>query len=67
MPNDMTLRSAALALDSSDPLAEYREQFMIADPSLCYLDGNSLGRMPSATIGVVDDYLRNEWGTKLVS
>ena len=67
MPNDMTLRSAALALDSSDPLAEYRDQFMIADPSLCYLDGNSLGRMPSATIGVVDDYLRNEWGTKLVS
>ena len=67
MPNDMTLRSAALALDSSDPLAQYRDQFMIADPSLCYLDGNSLGRMPSATIGVVDDYLRNEWGTKLVS
>jgi kynureninase len=67
MPNDMTLRSAAVALDSSDPLAEYRDQFMIADPSLCYLDGNSLGRMPSATIGVVDDYLRNEWGTKLVS
>ncbi len=67
MPNDMTLRSAAVALDSSDPLAQYRDQFMIADPSLCYLDGNSLGRMPSATIGVVDDYLRNEWGTKLVS
>jgi len=67
MPNDMTLRSAAVALDSSDPLAEYRDQFMIADPSLCYLDGNSLGRMPGATIGVVDDYLRNEWGTKLVS
>jgi kynureninase len=67
MSNDLTLRSTALALDASDPLAEYRNEFMIADPSLCYLDGNSLGRMPKEVINVVGTYLRDEWATKLVS
>ena len=67
MPNDMTSRSTAQALDAKDPLAKYQDEFMIADPSLCYLDGNSLGRMPSATVGVVENYLRGEWATKLVS
>ena len=67
MPNDMTSRSTAQALDAKDPLAKYRDEFMIADPSLCYLDGNSLGRMPNATVGVVENYLRGEWATKLVS
>ena len=67
MPNDMTSRSTAQALDAKDPLSKYRDEFMIADPSLCYLDGNSLGRMPNATVGVVENYLRREWATKLVS
>ena len=53
MPNDMTSRSTAQALDAKDQLSKYRDEFMIADPSLCYLDGNSLGRMPNATVGVV--------------
>ena len=67
MPNDITSRSTAQALDAKDPLSKYRDEFMIADPSLCYLDGNSLGRMPNATVGVVENYLRGEWATKLVS
>lgn len=67
MSNSMTMRSEAEALDAQDPLAKYRQQFLINDPSLCYLDGNSLGRIPRETITVVDNYLRHEWGTKLVS
>ncbi len=67
MSNSMTMRSAAEALDAQDPLAKYRQQFLINDPSLCYLDGNSLGRIPRETITVVENYLRHEWGTKLVS
>ena len=67
MPNDMTSRSTAQALDAKDPLSKYRDEFLIADPLLCYLDGNSLGRMPNATVGVVENYLRGEWATKLVS
>ncbi|MCX6535488.1 MAG: aminotransferase class V-fold PLP-dependent enzyme [Actinobacteria bacterium] len=67
MPNDMTSRSMALQLDTKDPLAKYRDEFMIVDQALCYLDGNSLGRMPTETANVVDQYLRTEWATKLVS
>ena len=67
MSNSMTMRSAAEALDAQDPLAKYRQQFLINDPSLCYLDGNSLGRIPRETIAVVENYLRHEWGTNLVS
>lgn len=62
----MIERSHAEALDAKDPLAKYREQFHISDPELCYLDGNSLGRMPKATVQRVNDFLLNEWGAELV-
>ena len=61
-----TSRSAAEALEATDPLAHYREQFLIADEDLKYLDGNSLGRMPKATVAAVNDFLTNEWATELV-
>lgn len=67
MPNDLTLRSYAEELDAKDPLSAFRGEFVIADPQLSYLDGNSLGRMPKATVKVVEDYLRDEWGAKLVT
>jgi kynureninase len=35
-------RHAALALDDADPLARWRDEFVVPD-SLVYLDGNSLG------------------------
>jgi kynureninase len=31
-------------LDRQEPLASFREQFVITEPELIYLDGNSLGR-----------------------
>ncbi|MFM7493580.1 MAG: hypothetical protein ACKO2A_06705, partial [Acidimicrobiaceae bacterium] len=46
MPNDLTSRSYAEDLDVKDPLSAFRGEFVIADPQLSYLDGNSLGRMP---------------------
>lgn len=64
---EITDRDYALRLDAQDPLAKYRELFVIEDPDLCYLDGNSLGRLPKATIGVVQEYLLKEWGPKLVN
>ena len=63
----VTDREYALRLDAADPLAIYRERFVIDNPDLCYLDGNSLGRLPKATIGVVQEYLLKEWGPKLVN
>ena len=63
----VTDREYALALDRSDSLAHFRERFVITDPDLSYLDGNSLGRMPHATIKAVNDFLTLEWGREVVT
>ena len=60
-------RQYALDLDSKDPLAKYKSEFVVEDPTLCYLDGNSLGRLPKRTITAVNDFLQKEWGPELVS
>jgi kynureninase len=62
----ITSRQYALDLDAKDPLAGYREQFVITDPQICYLDGNSLGRLPKKTVELVNSFLLNEWGTEVV-
>jgi kynureninase len=62
---DATSRKTAEDLDAKDPLAKYKEQFVIKDPEVCYLDGNSLGRMPKATKQAVNELL-DEWSTELV-
>ena len=64
---DVTKREYALALDAADPLAKYRELFVNNDPSQCYLDGNSLGRLPKATIQAVNDFMISEWGDEVVA
>ena len=63
---DLTSRAYAENLDANDPLADYREEFVITDPDRCYLDGNSLGRLPKLTIKRINDYLTNEWGEQIV-
>lgn len=59
-------REDALRLDASDGLAHFRSQFFIADPGVCYLDGNSLGRLPKRAIDSVNHFLTDEWGEKIV-
>jgi kynureninase len=63
----VTDREYALELDANDPLAGYRSKFVITDPNLCYLDGNSLGRLPHATVKAVSDFLSQEWGNEVVT
>jgi kynureninase len=53
-------------LDAQDPLAHLRERFLIADPELIYLDGNSLGRMPKATAALAEDVIQRQWGDRLI-
>jgi kynureninase len=65
-PGEPSDRATALALDAHDPLASFREEFFHADPDQCYLDGNSLGKLPLATIESVSSFLKEEWGTELV-
>jgi kynureninase len=62
----VTSRSEAEALDRDDPLARFREAFVIGDPELIYADGNSLGRLPKATVERLQALL-DEWGSRLVS
>ena len=62
----MIARAHAERLDAADPLAHFRQRFVIDDPDLLYLDGNSLGRLPIAT----RERLRaavDQWGSQLVS
>jgi kynureninase len=63
---NVTERKYALDLDVKDPLAKFRSEYVINDPEICYLDGNSLGRLPKRTITAINDYLLNDWGTKVV-
>jgi kynureninase len=34
---------------------------------MCYLDGNSLGRLPKATVTAINDFMTNEWGPEVVT
>jgi kynureninase len=58
-------RASALALDDEDPLAAFRERFVI-DDELVYLDGNSLGRLPKATLRRIEEVVAREWGGRLI-
>ena len=53
-------------MDRKDPLQSFRDRFLISDPSLIYLDGNSLGRLPLETIHSLDNVIRNQWGDRLI-
>ena len=61
-----TTLEEARALDATDPLSAFRERFVIADPELIYLDGNSLGRLPRATGERLATVVEYEWGERLV-
>ncbi len=59
-------RTRARDLDAADALAGFRDRFVVADPDLVYLDGNSLGRLPRATVARVERVIGDEWGGELV-
>ena len=63
----VTDREYALELDKNDPLAHFKSQFVVSDPEMCYLDGNSLGRLPKATITAINDFMTKEWGPEVVT
>jgi kynureninase len=58
-------RAYAEELDAADPLAGFRDRFALDDPGLVYLNGNSLGALPRATLRRLETVIREEWGTAL--
>jgi kynureninase len=53
-------------LDARDELRAFRDRFVVDDPGLLYLDGNSLGRLPRASAERVRAAVEAEWGRRLI-
>lgn len=60
------LVAEAKSLDAADPLAAYREQFVLPEGVVAYLDGNSLGRPLAATRNRLPQFVDDEWGERLI-
>jgi kynureninase len=56
----------AMQLDSQDELAQFRDEFVIEDPALIYLDGNSLGRLPKRTAARLRHVVERGWVERLI-
>jgi kynureninase len=71
MPSDADalpaeLAELAAALDAGDPLAAYRDEFILPEGVVAYLDGNSLGRPLKATRERLAHLIDHEWGERLI-
>lgn len=62
----LTTLDDARTLDRHDELAAFRAHFVAEDPELIYLDGNSLGRLPKATVALLRDAVERQWGDRLI-
>lgn len=60
-----SVNSFASLLDKQDPLSSFRSRFVIPDPNLVYLDGNSLGRPTYASSERLQG-LSKEWSVDLI-
>ncbi len=58
-------REEARALDAADPLASMKQRFALPQ-GVIYLDGNSLGALPKATVDVLADATNRQWGERLI-
>lgn len=61
----MNIFERAQQFDEADALAAWRDCFVIPE-GIVYLDGNSLGALPRATPGRIEEVTRAEWGEGLI-
>jgi kynureninase len=59
-------RADASKLDGADELAGFRDRFHRPEPGLIYLDGNSLGMLPMASVARAHEVLVAQWGQRLI-
>jgi kynureninase len=67
MSTQVTISSRAdcAALDTQDPLARLRDRFELPE-GVIYLDGNSLGARPRASLARAHEVVAMEWGHDLI-
>ena len=65
-PAEAASLAEARRLDAADPLARFRREFVVTDPRLIYLDGNSLGRLPRQAAPRLKKAIEREWGGRLI-
>lgn len=61
----MSELETAQAMDEKDPLAKYRNDFVL-NPNEIYMDGNSLGKLPKKAQKDVQNTVENQWGKRLI-
>lgn len=61
----MNAAEHARELDAADPIAPFRGRFVLPD-DVIYLDGNSLGALPRATMSAMERVVREEWGQGVI-
>lgn len=62
----MLTNHTAHQLDQHDQLAHFVDRFVVHDEELIYLLGNSLGRLPRATVQRMHRLVHEEWGERLI-
>ena len=60
------LVAQAHSLDEADALAAYRDEFVLSDDVVAYLDGNSLGRPLTVTRDRLAGFVQDDWGDRLI-
>ncbi len=64
-PEIAATREHAEWLDANDALRDYRKRFLLPG-GVIYLDGNSLGALPRATVDRLQDVVAQQWGQRLI-
>ncbi|MFM9828651.1 MAG: kynureninase [Sphingomonas sp.] len=57
--------ATATARDAADPLRHFRDKFVLPE-GVIYLDGNSLGPLPKASIAAMTHITERQWGDRMV-
>ncbi|HIM29016.1 MAG TPA: kynureninase [Planctomycetes bacterium] len=63
--NDEISQDLCASLDAADPLAPWRDEFVLPQ-GITYLDGMSLGALPKAASKKVADVVDHQWGQGLI-